>query len=142
MHINYLHRDKQPPQAWNKTMSSRFVSMASELNTESIRFVGFKSCFLQNNDKCEVGDWVLLRLVTSSQFLLVGKVLEILQIFRLRAELCRQPDFILLSIHYVTGMASVYLMPQLAQSNVNALVNYKVCAILSLSARMNKLIKK
>ena len=113
-------------------MSSRLLGPASELDLlKTKKFVGFKSCFLQNNDKCQVGDWVLLRSVTPSRSFSLGKVEEILQICGSSAELGRRPDFILLSMFSVAGTAEKYLMPRLVKTNASALVDYKVKISLS-----------
>jgi hypothetical protein len=85
--------------------------------------------YLQNGDKCEVGQFIISKDPGRPGDTVVARVEEILQIKGSVADFSAMPDHILLQVADVRRVASTYQMPCLDLQNQWGLVNFKVCAL-------------
>ena len=95
-----LRHDGRPVCAWKSTMSSKLLppQVTGSAGLVSARYAGCKSCFLQNGDKCEIETFVIAKILAAGG-LVVGRVIEILQISGSDSEMLQRPDLFLLMLY-------------------------------------------
>jgi len=99
-------------------------------NAESLQFKTCHELYLQNGDRCEPGQFIILKDPGHLGTTLVARVEEILQIKGSVADLTDMPDHILLQVADVSQFSQTYHMPRITLTNQWGLVSFKVCAIL------------
>ena len=110
---------------WKQTLASSYIN-SNQLQIAQLTNVVFKagkSFSLQNGDFCKLFNWIL---VQSREKVVIGQVIEILQIQQSSAELENRPNFILVSIFETTLASEVYGMPRLIECGTFGLAQYEV----------------
>ena len=66
---------------WTQTLASRYINsnQAQIAQLQNVFFKNGKSFLLQNGDNCQIYDWILVQAPDS---VIIGQVLEILQIYQ------------------------------------------------------------
>jgi hypothetical protein len=92
---------------------------------------------LQNGDKCEAGQFVIMKNPVLLGATLVARVEEILQVVGSVADFSGFPDYILVQAADVHRTAATYHMPHLDLANQWALTGFQVCSLSLLTNRCN-----
>ena len=124
-----IRRDGLKLRSWKKTLTSKMVleQAAVDAGLTSLSFAVCKLFTLKNGDDCGVNEWVLLEVDSRrNKGLLVGKVLEVLQIAGFNGELVRQPDIVLVEIYRTSKTRTRYYMPRLERTDFHVMALYSV----------------
>lgn len=117
--------DKKAPRAWNKTLAGNMLP-----RTLDPGYPYFKTCselYLQNGDKCKLGQFIITKDPVITGLTVIARVEEILQVKGSTADLSGMPDYILLQATEIGQDATSYHMPPISLINRWALVDFKVC---------------
>jgi hypothetical protein len=122
----YCVSDNHPPCSFDKTLTGQVIPRSVQ-NSNLSQFKTCHTMYLQNGDKCEVGQFVISKDPDRLGATVVGHVEEILQLKGSVADFSAMPDHILLQAADVRRPAVTYQMPHIDLMNRWGLVGFQVC---------------